>query len=140
MHNRQKKTSLLALLKTYSKDKNVENLAHSLELLLINPMEKRLLKQIRYTHHHILHNMSICMLIYRLFLPPEHQRQFDIAVSVDSPDRGYDLAQRRNSQPNVGRPLGMHSSRLGSVPNLSIATRYGYVKYSPNAVHTIYAG
>ncbi|XP_065898644.1 delphilin-like isoform X3 [Dysidea avara] len=104
-HNRQKKTRLLALLKAYSKDKNVENLAHSLELVLINPMEKKLLKQIR------------------LFLPPEHQRQFDVAVSVDSPDGGYDLAQRRNSQPNVGRPLGMRSSRLGSVPNLSIATR-----------------
>ena len=46
-HNRQKKTRLLALLKAYSKDKNVENLAHSLELVLINPMEKKLLKQIR---------------------------------------------------------------------------------------------
>lgn len=63
-------------------------------------------------------------IICRFFLPPEHQRQFDVAVSVDSLDGGYDLAQHSNSQPNVGRPMGMGSSRLGSVPNLSVATRY----------------
>lgn len=45
--NDQKKTHLLALLKTYARDKNVENLAHSTALLLNNPMERKLLKEIR---------------------------------------------------------------------------------------------
>lgn len=45
--NDQKKARLLALLKTYAKDKNVENLAQSVALLLNNPMEKKLLTEIR---------------------------------------------------------------------------------------------
>lgn len=45
--NDQKKTHLLALLNAYAKDKNVENLAHSVALLLNKPMEKKLLKEIR---------------------------------------------------------------------------------------------
>ena len=47
VRNDQKKARLLALLKTYAKDRNVENLAHSVALLLNNPMEKKLLKGIR---------------------------------------------------------------------------------------------
>ena len=45
--NDQKKARLLTLLKTYARDKNVENLAHSVALLLNNPMEKKLLTEIR---------------------------------------------------------------------------------------------
>jgi len=88
------------------------------------------LYQVWFVHTcQIVHNISeyVYSLIYRLFLPPEHQRQFDVAVSIDLPDGDYDRAQRRNSQPNIERPLGMRSSRLGSVPNLSIATRYVYI-------------
>ena len=65
----------------------------------------------------------------RLFLPPEHQRQFDVVVSGGSKSSGYDVFQfqRRNSQPSVGRSLEMfrkHSARnLGSVPNLTVGTR-----------------
>lgn len=46
--NGHKKARLLTLLKTYARDKNVENLAHSVALLLTNPMEKKLLKEIRW--------------------------------------------------------------------------------------------
>lgn len=45
--NDRKKARLLGMLKTYAKDRNVENLAHSVALLLNNPMEKKLLKEIR---------------------------------------------------------------------------------------------
>jgi len=49
----QKKAHLLALLKTYARDKNVENLAHSVALLLNNPMERKLLKEIRYIRNKV---------------------------------------------------------------------------------------
>lgn len=70
---------------------------------------------------------QLYVLLYRLFLSPEHQRQFDVAISVGTSE-GYNFVRRRNSQPSVGSPLEMfrrHSSRhLGSVPNLSTGTRY----------------
>ena len=83
----------------------------------------------------------------RLFLPPEHQRQFDVMVSGGNTSDGYDVVQlqRRNSQPSVGRSLGMlrkHSARnLGSVPNLTVGTRCiktnCYIKSSSEFLHRL---
>lgn len=60
--NNQKKACLLASLKTYAKDKNVENLAHSVGLLLNNPMERKLLKEIRSVCVHA--HVRLCVYAY----------------------------------------------------------------------------
>lgn len=86
------------------------------------------------------YRIAICNCIHiccRCFLPPEHQRQFDVAVSTGT-SPGYDTAQRRNSQPTVGRSLEMfrrHSGRhLCSVPNLSIGTRCSHKPITTNKI------
>ncbi len=95
MHDETKRPHLLTLLQLYARDKNIDSLGASLNILLETPIERRLLPDIRCTHTHAYththactdtHTHSFCYSYTNRFFPrdflhPTHQGRFDVLVS-----------------------------------------------------------
>ncbi|XP_006817000.1 delphilin-like [Saccoglossus kowalevskii] len=92
-----KKDALLALLKQYARDKNVEHLAKTLTVLLNTPTQKQLLQEIR------------------IFIPPSHRQKFDTAIASMNQQYRNEPANARELMPPISKKRVVHINRIGGV-------------------------
>lgn len=81
MDDDQKKTHLLTLLRLYSKDRDIDSLGHSLDVLLDTPIQRRLLPHIRFVPTEVLNSFTIILHNFLIFCDPILRLAFFQVVS-----------------------------------------------------------